>query len=42
MEGEGEVERCCEQLVTGEKKNPRGGSSVKLILDLERAPHIKL
>ena len=36
MEGEGEVERFCEQ------KNPRGGSSVKLILDLERAPHIKL
>ena len=42
IEGVGEVERFCEQLVKGEKKNPRGGSSVKLILELKRASHIKL
>ena len=42
MEGEGDVERFCELLVKGEKKNPRGGSSVKLILELKRASHIKL
>lgn len=42
QKGRGKVEKICEQIVKGEKKNPRGGSFFKLLLELERADHIKL